>query len=185
MWKITKGTEQHFDGAPDWATHVYMGYGGGHYLFMSGDIYNEQSKYTTTRRLTKTWSVDRILSDRSEFELLAVRERQSELPTIGGKFELSACYYGEPKGTPITVIGHLRDAGHPDKIVVKVVTDTFRTVFELPPCYAQPVQSHRDKAIEALLKSVTHSNAHIVTKTVEQIYDAIVDGKVDGLGKVD
>lgn len=51
-------------------------------------------------------------------------------------------------------------------------------------CRFRPLRTERDKAIEQMLSSVTNYNNTSVIHAAGQIYDAIVAGKIDGLGKV-
>lgn len=48
----------------------------------------------------------------------------------------------------------------------------------------RPLRTERDKAIEQMLSTVTNYNNTSVIHAAGQIYDAIVAGKIDGLGKV-
>lgn len=51
-------------------------------------------------------------------------------------------------------------------------------------CRFRPLRTERDKAIEQMLSTVTNYNNTSVIHAAGQIYDAIVAGKIDGLGKV-
>lgn len=48
----------------------------------------------------------------------------------------------------------------------------------------RPLRTEREKAIEQMLSTVTNYNNTSVIHAAGQIYDAIVAGKIDGLGKV-
>ena len=48
----------------------------------------------------------------------------------------------------------------------------------------RPLRTERDKAIEQMLSTVTNYNNTSVIHAAGQIYDAIIAGKIDGLGKV-
>lgn len=48
----------------------------------------------------------------------------------------------------------------------------------------RPLRTERDKAIKQMLSTVTNYNNTSVIHAAGQIYDAIVAGKIDGLGKV-
>ena len=76
----------------------------------------------------------------------------------------------------IVIRGKENNIGHGVEIAKDLVMDKL--------CRFRPLITERDKAIEQMLSTVTNYNNTSVIHAVGQIYDAIVAGKIDGLGKV-
>lgn len=98
-----------------------------------------------------------------------------------------------PVGTECEVMDKDHDhIWHRCKILAHIVRKGLPcAVFESEPSvsccsdrYFRPLRTERDKAIEQMLSTVTNYNNTSVIHAAGQIYDAIVAGKIDGLGKV-
>lgn len=98
-----------------------------------------------------------------------------------------------PVGTECEVMDKDHDhIWHRCKILAHIVRKGLPcAVFESEPSvsccsdrYFRPMRTEREKAIEQMLSTVTNYNNTSVINAAEQIYDAIVAGKIDGLGKV-
>lgn len=71
-----------------------------------------------------------------------------------------------------------------DRVVFKPSGETYYGIEPSERQIFRPLRTERDKAIEQMLSTVTNYNNTSVVHAAGQIYDAIVAGKIDGLGKV-
>lgn len=71
-----------------------------------------------------------------------------------------------------------------DRVVFKPSGETYYGIEPSERQIFRPLRTERDKAIEQMLSTVTNYNNTSVIHAAGQIYDAIVAGKIDGLGKV-
>lgn len=173
MWEMIKGNESHFDGAPDWATVAIQ------HAHCDDVDFAESNKYDGSVYNVRTGSTF-IVCNSSAWTIIA--ERRKWQPTVGQQLEFARHHRGKiaacnwRKATVQYLSDHTvvlqtdapgEEVGHPINFIFR------------------PVQSTRDKATSQMNQQwrdkagADHLNIYAV------IYDAIVAGKIDGLGKVD
>lgn len=162
MWKYTKGDERDFGGDKyPFATHMLRPiYGFGIKPFPAA--------------LNVGQDVDSKL-----FEVVARRERIASwggngLPPVGTEVECR-CDEGDIK---CVVLGY--DFNNAAVVLRDIERKTY---FAAQTTMVRPLRTERNKAIDQMNRAVNDADSWRFSD-IEAIYDAIVAGKIDGLGKV-
>lgn len=98
------------------------------------------------------------------------------LPPVGTECEFLS---NDTSWGKVVIIGY-----DGDRVVFKPSGETYYGIEPSERQIFRPLRTERDKAIEQMLSTVTNYNNTSVIHATGQIYDAIVAGKIDGLGKV-
>lgn len=138
-----------------------------------------------TYRVTTDLSVEKVDgaflvtdSDARQLEKLLRGEQWdgTGLPPVGTECEFLS---NDTTWGKVVIIGY-----DGDRVVFKPSGETYYGIEPSERQIFRPLRTERDKAIEQMLSTVTNYNNTSVINAAEQIYDAIVAGKIDGLGKV-
>lgn len=146
-----------------------------------------------TYRVTTDLNVEKvdgtIDSDARQLEKLLRGEQWdgTGLPPVGTQIEVKSPTYGWTKAEVTAITNNFLIAEYPDTVEfvcahrTKEKDGTFTHHSDL----FRPLRTERDKAIDQMIKVFSSNAAPGTTHAIVAIYDAIVAGKIDGLGKVD